>query len=404
MHSIVKTFYELTKEERARVNDLFAVFEVAEQLLQHLQLILTEASTETGWFDRIEEHRHSDGGLMVHLAESHWRRCHSQFKDLEEEFILAVSNAVTIGDISATCSHDAVFRVGIWFYELIAHACSGELPGPASKELIGLEFPEIAFWPNRKLRELKDRPTRKSLLAEVRDFVHSLHWHPIVDAKWTEIRTLAARIDSWQFEDDEYKDKEFAQLSRDEQRVYFENRDAAGAEFAKEMHEQLMEELTGVGDYVSRVIESRTPQIGSWIVRFCGITLAELDHLEATLVREATTAITKRLASRAGPKIVGLEPAEASALGDAKYRVKGEVLKLEYAEDRVLFRLVELSAANMNELKKTGDGSPGRTLKRIRDKYAALAPHIKLPGSKAQGGYRTTIQLHPTAVRPGVSK
>lgn len=80
-------------------------------------------------------------------------------------------------------------------------------------------------------------------------------------------------------------------------------------------------------------------------------------------------------------------------LGEARYQCGDTIVQLEHTENLVLSKLVKQGAAKKSELE---DVSPHaiRILKRIKRKeaYAALAPHIILPGGKGKGGYRTTIE------------
>ena len=79
-------------------------------------------------------------------------------------------------------------------------------------------------------------------------------------------------------------------------------------------------------------------------------------------------------------------------LGEARYRVGGDVIQLEYAENKVLSRLVELGAAKKSDLEKA-NGNAVTILRQIKRKkaYSELAPHIIFPGGKGKGGYKTTI-------------
>lgn len=83
----------------------------------------------------------------------------------------------------------------------------------------------------------------------------------------------------------------------------------------------------------------------------------------------------------------------AVRLGDGRYKVGGETLKIGKTPDKVLGALVSLGAAMKQELAdKAGVRDACRHLRLIVRKYPLLAPYISLPGRKGQGGYRTTIK------------
>jgi hypothetical protein len=92
---------------------------------------------------------------------------------------------------------------------------------------------------------------------------------------------------------------------------------------------------------------------------------------------------------------LGADNLPAYRVGNKRYQVGDQApIMLGEAEDHVLRSLIDLGgAATKSQLYgQTGKDDCPRILKKIREKHAALAPHIILPGGKGQGGYRTTIR------------
>jgi HEAT repeat protein len=83
----------------------------------------------------------------------------------------------------------------------------------------------------------------------------------------------------------------------------------------------------------------------------------------------------------------------ARYLGDGRCQVGADPeFRIEEKEAYVLEAIVELRAADKKSLiERSGVADAPRILKRIREKYLKLAPHIVCPGRRGRGGYSTTI-------------
>jgi hypothetical protein len=79
-------------------------------------------------------------------------------------------------------------------------------------------------------------------------------------------------------------------------------------------------------------------------------------------------------------------------LGEGRYQIGPTTLCLNGSQADALQGLIELRAANFEQLRKYGGVSnPSSLLKSICENQALLAPYISLPGGKNKGGYSTTI-------------
>lgn len=94
----------------------------------------------------------------------------------------------------------------------------------------------------------------------------------------------------------------------------------------------------------------------------------------------------------------GASGAKCVYAGEGRLRIDTETICLDEVEQYVIESLVALRAAKKQELiSHCGNGDAPRILKRIVTKHKRIAPFIRLPGKKGQGGYGTTIVAAPIA-------
>jgi len=83
-------------------------------------------------------------------------------------------------------------------------------------------------------------------------------------------------------------------------------------------------------------------------------------------------------------------PADAVWLGGGRVRIGDETIALEFAESTVLEALVQKGAATRPDLEKaSGVDDVKNIMKKLKKRFP---DHIKLPGGRGKGGYRTTIK------------
>ena len=88
-----------------------------------------------------------------------------------------------------------------------------------------------------------------------------------------------------------------------------------------------------------------------------------------------------------------VQAVEVAFIGDGRFRCGADVIQLVDAEANVLETLVSFGAISLDDLRNaTNTASPQKVLKRITEKFPALARAITLPGGKGRGGYQTTIK------------
>lgn len=390
MSNPILDFYNFPKAEQKLLSDLHSVSDDALGVVGHIQVIVDDAISHSAWFDDDKDERISDGGLVPHLSTTLYQKSYNECTRLEDELLVGTPDVVTVGDISASCSHIATYRLMIGLYQLIVCACNGQQPEENRYRYFQSfeSFPD-AFSLYRAKDILQGTTSSHRSDSPVRTVASILYNHPILPLKREEYFNFIYRKPTLKTL---FPSIEMRSLEKEELKQYHAKHSEVLLKESQKIQELLEEDIVKQIPLLRCRLEEKNSEIRDWIKLHFQVSGNDLARLEAGVIREFVIARNNRLSI---PDYQAPPPIKPNAIsfGDGRFQIDGTEIQLDHAKAKVLEALVKRRSATKAALcDDTGVENPGRKLKEIREKYPIFSPYITLPGRKGRGGYTTRIK------------